>query len=97
MKTTILTSALLLSSTALGTVVPRAGRKVDYSGFKVLRVSSTDAVKGEISSAAAKLALKCSEIHDFEIPCTMEKAGIGMYSLLIQATMLDWKSGFELS
>ncbi|CAG5155662.1 uncharacterized protein ALTATR162_LOCUS3773 [Alternaria atra] len=55
MKTTILTSALLLSSTALGTVVPRAGKKVDYSGFKVLRVSSTDAVKGKIENLAAHI------------------------------------------
>lgn len=55
MKTTILTSALLLSSTALATVVPRAGKKVDYNGFKVLRVASTDAVKAEIESLAAHI------------------------------------------
>jgi carboxypeptidase A2 len=55
MKATILTSALLLSSTALGTVVPRAGKKVDYNGFKVLRVASTDAVKAEIESLAAHI------------------------------------------
>lgn len=43
----ILTSALLFSA-ALGTVVPRAGKKVDYSGFKVLRVASTEDVKAQI-------------------------------------------------
>ena len=48
----ILTSALLLSA-ALGTVVPRAGKKVDYSGFKVLRVASTEGVKAEIEHLAA--------------------------------------------
>lgn len=53
MKTTILTFALLLSSTALGTVVPRAGKKVDYNGFKVLRVASTDDVKAQIENLAA--------------------------------------------
>jgi len=53
MKTTILTSALLLSSTALGTVVPRVGKKVDYNGFKVLRVASTDDVKAQIEDLAA--------------------------------------------
>ena len=48
----ILTSALLLS-TAFGTVVPRAGKKVDYNGFKVLRVSSTEDVKAQIENLAA--------------------------------------------
>jgi hypothetical protein len=52
MKTTILTSALLLT-TALGSVVPKAPKKVDYSGFKVLRVASTDDVKAQIESLAA--------------------------------------------
>lgn len=53
MKTTILTSALLLSSTAFGTVVPKAGKKVDYNGFKVLRVTSTNDVQAQIESLAA--------------------------------------------
>lgn len=53
MKATILTSALLLSSTALGTVVPRAGKKVDYNGFKVLRVTATDNVKDQVESLSA--------------------------------------------
>ncbi|EFQ96343.1 hypothetical protein CFE70_003566 [Pyrenophora teres f. teres 0-1] len=53
MKTTILTSALLLSSTALGTVVPRAGKKVDYNGYKVLRVTSTGDKLAQIESLAA--------------------------------------------
>ncbi|EDU48345.1 carboxypeptidase B precursor [Pyrenophora tritici-repentis Pt-1C-BFP] len=53
MKTTILTSALLLSSTALGTVVPRAGKKVDYNGYKVLRVTSTNDMLAQIESLAA--------------------------------------------
>jgi hypothetical protein len=52
MKTIILTSALLFS-TALATVVPKAPKKVDYSGFKVLRVASTDDVKAQIESLAA--------------------------------------------
>jgi len=53
MKTTILTSALLLSSTALANVVPRVGKKVDYSGFKVLRVTSTNDVQAQIESLSA--------------------------------------------
>lgn len=52
MKSTLLTSALL-ASTAFATVVPRAGKKVDYSGFKVLRVASTDDVKAQIEDLAA--------------------------------------------
>lgn len=52
MKSTLITSALLLSA-AFGTAVPRAGKKVDYSGFKVLRVTSTDDVKAQIESLAA--------------------------------------------
>jgi carboxypeptidase A2 len=52
MKTAIFTSTLLLS-TALGTVVPRAPKKVDYSGFKVIRVASTEDVKAQIESLAA--------------------------------------------
>jgi hypothetical protein len=52
MKTIILTSALLFSS-ALASVVPKAPKKVDYSGFKVLRVASTDDVKAQIESLAA--------------------------------------------
>lgn len=55
MKTTIFTSALLLGSTALGSAVPTAGKKVDYNGFKVLRVSSTDAVKSQIENLAAHI------------------------------------------
>jgi hypothetical protein len=52
MKSNILASALLFS-TAFGTVVPRAGQKVDYSGFKVLRVTSTEDVKDQIENLAA--------------------------------------------
>jgi carboxypeptidase A2 len=52
MKTTIITSTLLLSTTALGTVVPKAPKKVDYNGFKVLRVASTDDVKAQIEGLA---------------------------------------------
>ncbi|KAL6710686.1 hypothetical protein ACN47E_007743 [Coniothyrium glycines] len=52
MKSTILTSALL-ASTAFATVVPRAGKKVDYNGFKVLRVASTADVKSQIENLAA--------------------------------------------
>lgn len=53
MKATFLTSALLLSSSALGTAVPRAGKKINYDGFKVLRVSGTDDVKAKIEDLAA--------------------------------------------
>lgn len=52
MKSILFTSALLLA-TAFGTVVPRAGKKVDYNGFKVLRVASNDDVKAQIQSLAA--------------------------------------------
>ncbi|USP80906.1 uncharacterized protein yc1106_08180 [Curvularia clavata] len=53
MKATFFTSALLLSSSALGTAVPRAGKKINYDGFKVLRVSGTDDVKAKIEDLAA--------------------------------------------
>ena len=53
MKATFFTSALLLSSSALGTAVPRAGKKINYDGFKVLRVSGADDVKAQIEDLAA--------------------------------------------
>ncbi|KAH9875119.1 hypothetical protein J1614_004608 [Plenodomus biglobosus] len=52
MKSSILTSALLISS-AFGTVVPRAGKKVDYNGYKVMRVTAQDNVKAQVESLAA--------------------------------------------
>lgn len=52
MKSSILTSALLISS-AFGTVVPRAGKKVDYNGYKVIRVTAQDNVKAQVESLAA--------------------------------------------
>lgn len=52
MMKSILTSALLVSA-ALGTAVPRPGKKVDYTGFKVLRVAATEDVKAQIEGLAA--------------------------------------------
>ncbi|KAF2847695.1 carboxypeptidase-like protein A1 precursor [Plenodomus tracheiphilus IPT5] len=52
MKSSILTSVLLISG-ALGTVVPRADKKVDYNGYKVLRVTAQDNVKAQIENLAA--------------------------------------------
>ncbi|CBX93159.1 similar to carboxypeptidase A1 precursor [Plenodomus lingam JN3] len=52
MKSAILTSALLISS-AFGTVVPRADKKVDYTGYKVLRVTAQNNVKAQVESLAA--------------------------------------------
>jgi hypothetical protein len=51
----ILTSALL-ASTAFGSVVPRAGQKVDYNGFKALRVTlpeGSESVKAQIENLVA--------------------------------------------
>ncbi|KAF2131017.1 hypothetical protein P153DRAFT_421995 [Dothidotthia symphoricarpi CBS 119687] len=50
----ILTSALL-ASTVLGTVVPRAGKKIDYSGFKLLRLAAPD-VTADVHSQIEELA-----------------------------------------
>lgn len=55
MKSTILTTALFLS-TALGTVVPRAGKKIDYNGFKLVRLALPEAsanVQSQIEELAA--------------------------------------------
>jgi hypothetical protein len=41
----ILTSALLASA-ALGSVVPRAGQKIDYNGFKTVRVTLPEGAEG---------------------------------------------------
>jgi hypothetical protein len=51
----ILTSALL-ASTAFGSAVPRADKKVDYSGFKALRVTlpeGSENVKAQLESLVA--------------------------------------------
>lgn len=51
----ILTSALL-ASTTLGSVVPRAGQKVDYNGFKALRVTlpeGSESVKAQLEDLVA--------------------------------------------
>jgi hypothetical protein len=51
----ILTSALLASA-AVGSVVPRASQKVDYNGFKAVRVTLTDGsenVKAQIENLVA--------------------------------------------
>lgn len=49
-------TSALLASTALGTVVPRAGQKVDYDGFKALRITlpeGADSVKAQIEDLVA--------------------------------------------
>lgn len=46
----------LIFSTALGVVVPRAGKKIDYNGFKLLRVSLSEGaedVEAQIEELAA--------------------------------------------
>jgi hypothetical protein len=51
----ILTSALFASAT-LATVVPRVGQKVDYNGFKALRVTlpeGSESVKTQIEDLVA--------------------------------------------
>ena len=51
----ILTSALLASAT-FASVVPRAGQKVDYNGFKALRVTlpeGSESVKAQIEDLVA--------------------------------------------
>jgi hypothetical protein len=51
----ILTSALFASAT-LATVVPRVGQKVDYNGFKALRVTlpeGSESVKAQIEDLVA--------------------------------------------
>jgi len=51
----ILTSALLASVT-LASVVPRAGQKVDYDGFKALRVTipeGSESVKSQLEDLVA--------------------------------------------
>tara|TARA_R110002003_G_scaffold41_19_gene2978 strand:- start:4281 stop:4643 length:363 start_codon:yes stop_codon:yes gene_type:complete len=51
----ILTSALL-ASTTLSSVVPRAGQKVDYSGFKALRVTlpeGSESIKAQLEDLVA--------------------------------------------
>jgi hypothetical protein len=51
----LLTSALL-ASTTLGSVVPRAGQKVDYNGFKALRITlpeGSESVKAQVEDLVA--------------------------------------------
>jgi hypothetical protein len=49
-----LTSALLFSA-ALGSAVPTAGKKVDYSGFKLLRLTTTDGLESKIEELATHI------------------------------------------
>lgn len=48
----ILTSALLASS-AFASVVPRDNKKVDYSGFKLLRLENTAGLEAKIEELSA--------------------------------------------
>jgi hypothetical protein len=51
----ILTSALLASAT-LASVVPRAGQKVDYNGFKALRITlpeDSESLKAQVEDLVA--------------------------------------------
>lgn len=48
----ILTSALLASS-VFASVVPRDSRKVDYSGFKLLRLENTEGLEAKIEELSA--------------------------------------------
>ena len=48
----ILTSALLASS-AFASVVPRDNKKVDYSGFKLLRLENTEGLEAKIEELSA--------------------------------------------
>lgn len=53
----VLTSALL-ASTALASVVPRAGQKVDYNGYKALRVTlpeGAESVRAQIEDLVAHI------------------------------------------
>jgi hypothetical protein len=46
----------LLASTTLGSVVPRAGQKVDYNGFKALRITlpkGSESVKAQVEDLVA--------------------------------------------
>jgi hypothetical protein len=51
----LITSALL-ASTTLGSVVPRSGQKVDYNGFKALRITlpkGSESVKAQVEDLVA--------------------------------------------
>jgi hypothetical protein len=48
----ILTSALLASA-AFGSAVPTANKKVDYSGFKLIRLTQNEGLEAKIEGLAA--------------------------------------------
>lgn len=48
----ILTSALLVSS-AFASVVPRDNKKVDYSGFKLIRLENVEGLEAKIEELSA--------------------------------------------
>jgi carboxypeptidase A2 len=93
MKTTILASALLLT-TALGSVVPKAPKKIDYSGFKVLRVASTDDVKAQIESLAAHV-LNSGKSAELDIVVSPENVD-ALTALVAESTVLNEDVGAAL-
>jgi hypothetical protein len=50
----ILTSALLFTST-FASVVPRDNKKVDYSGFKLLRLENAEGLEAKIEELSAHI------------------------------------------
>jgi carboxypeptidase A2 len=94
MKTAILTSALLLS-TALGTVVPKAPKKVDYSGFKVIRVASTDDVKAQIEKLAAHI-LNPGKSAELDVVVSPENVD-ALTALVSGSTVLNEDVGLALA
>jgi hypothetical protein len=93
MKTTILASALFLT-TALGSVVPKAPKKVDYSGFKVLRVASTDDVKAQIESLAAHV-LNPGKSAELDVVVSPENVD-ALTALVAESTVLNEDVGAAL-
>lgn len=70
----ILTSALFLS-TAFGTAVPRADEKIDYNGFKLLRVNIPEGasnVRVQIENLAAHI-LNPGRENNFDVVISPDK------------------------
>jgi carboxypeptidase A2 len=94
MKTTILTSALLFS-TALASVVPKAPKKVDYSGFKALRVAITDDVKAQIESLAAHV-LNPGKSAELDVVVSPENFD-ALTALVVESQVLNEDVGAALA
>lgn len=90
-----LVSALLFSG-ALSTVVPKADKKIDYTGFKLVRILSTDATqKAQINSLAAHI-LNPGRTENFDVVVSPDKVD-ALTALVTDSVVINEDVGAALA